>query len=761
MRKVLYTIAGLLVSIVVVVGGYVLSATFGLLGNHWGPGVIEGQALPKTIVSQRTTVQRRAARSLGVSAPRQILFGDLHVHTTFSTDAFFLSLPILGGRGASPVADACDFARYCSSLDFWSVTDHAEASSPQRWRETKESIRQCNAMAGDDRDPDVTAFLGFEWTQVGPTPEDHYGHKNVIFKEQDDDAVAARAIASAGLSGTTLRSGTGGLLPPIIPFLDFDNRQIYYDFVTFAQEAASVPACDAGVPSKDLPADCYEEAATPADLVARLESQGVENIIIPHGTTWGFYTPPGSGWDRQLKAEMRPEAQTLIEIMSGHGNSDRYKPFLASALSDASGAGQGYENYVCPEPTGDYLPSCWQAGEIIRGRCMDEGLGEEECDSRAVQARQNYVYAGVGGHLTVPGAVAEDWLDSGQCRDCFVPSFNYRPKGSAQYGLAVANFDDPSSPQRFRWGFIAASDNHYARPGTGYKEYDRFYNTEAAGGVTQQWADRLRGAAKEPVAESAALSLDGLGELGGFQRLEFERQASFFVTGGLAAVHSEGRTRDEIWAAMKRREVYGTSGPRIMLWFDLVQGGGASDAPMGSEVDVRKVPSFRVRAAGSLKQKPGCPDFASAGLPAERLETLCSGECYNPSGERHKITRIEVIRITPQNDPGEDVANLIEDPWKVIPCTGRGGCTVEFKDNAFMKDGRHRLYYVRAIQEPMQTVNGANLRCEYDEEGICVKVNPCHGDYRTPASENCLSPVEHRAWSSPIYVNHPRNTRGG
>ena len=68
---------------------------------------------------------------------------------------------------------------------------------------------------------------------------------------------------------------------------------------------------------------------------------------------------------------------------------------------------------------------------------------------------------------------AEEWLDSGQCRDCFLPAFNYRPGGSTQYALAISNFDDPANPQRFHFGIIASSDNHQARPGTGYKEFGR------------------------------------------------------------------------------------------------------------------------------------------------------------------------------------------------------------------------------------------------------------------------------------------------
>jgi hypothetical protein len=93
-------------------------------------------------------------------------------------------------------------------------------------------------------------------------------------------------------------------------------------------------------------------------------------------------------------------------------------------------------------------------------------------------------------------------------------------------------------------------------------------------------------------------------------------------------------------------------------------------------------------------------------LPAER------GECYHPSDERKLITRIEVVRIRPQASPDDDVAGLIEDPWKVLPCpSDPAGCSVRFSDSDFAAAGRDALYYVRAIQEPSPTINGAQLRC--------------------------------------------------
>ncbi|TMA33346.1 MAG: DUF3604 domain-containing protein, partial [Deltaproteobacteria bacterium] len=97
--------------------GLVYAAGRGAFGAHEGPGEIAGRARPIADLEARVRGDREAGRALGVAHPKQVLFGDLHVHTTFSFDAFMFSLPLLGGEGAHPPADACDFARYCSALD--------------------------------------------------------------------------------------------------------------------------------------------------------------------------------------------------------------------------------------------------------------------------------------------------------------------------------------------------------------------------------------------------------------------------------------------------------------------------------------------------------------------------------------------------------------------------------------------------------------------------------------------------------------------
>ena len=730
----------LLGAAVIVVGIYTIGVYLDLYGELEEPGFSIDSQLPASLVQGKFEAQKPFGRE------KQILFGDTHVHTTYSTDAFLWSLPILNGEGPHPISDACDFARFCANLDFWVSTDHAEALTPRKWKSIKEAVRNCNKPA-NITEPDLVTFLGYEWTQVGNTADEHYGHKNVMFLDIEEENVPLRAIGAGGIATTGMRDGLPSQSKQLRPaaLLDPENRHRYFNFIAFADELGNSQFCPKGVPSSELGDDCYEFANTPKELFEKLRDLDFPTIVIPHGNTWGFYTPPMSSLDKQLEADFNDDnLQILFEVMSGHGNSEEYRPWRA-LTEDQEG------NLICPEPSDDYLPSCWRAGEIIQERCLSNGLSDTECEIRAEEARENYAVMGVAGHLTVPGVTIEDWLDSGQCKDCFIPSFNYRPAGSAQYGLAISNFDQGSA-KRFNFGFIASSDNHRARPGTGYKEIDRFVTTEANGPSNEIVADILY-PMDEPVDRSIDLRAQPLlGLRAGFGAFEAEREASFFTTGGLAAVHSKARDRNSIWEGLTKKETYGTSGDRILLWFDLIREN--SIFPMGSTTSQTQNPVFRVKAVGAFEQKPGCPDYSSTNITDEEIERICKNECYNPSDKRKNISRIEVVKITPQKSPEESVDDLIFDVWKSFDCKpSQQGCQFEFTDDEFSKQSRDSIYYVRAIQEASPVVNAGNLRCSYNEKGECIKVNICYGDARTDKEDDCLSLSEERAWSSPIYVN--------
>ena len=744
-KKVLLTFI-LCLSIFIV---YIFLVTNGLLGRYESPGIVTKINLPSSFIESKTIRQLEATKELNIGNTKQILFGDLHVHTTYSADAFLMSLPMLSGEGTHPPADACDFARFCSSLDFWANTDHAEDLNTKAWKEIVSSVRSCNKVSDLSGVPDLVAFLGWEWSNIGGYGLPHYGHKNVIFKDIEDENIPSRPIGSEGLPGLLDMDIVGKTI--LSATRPFDTR--VHDLMRYIKDRHD-PKCPKNIAVRDLPLNCKETAATPGDLFDKLNDWGHETIVIPHGTTWGNYTPPESTWESQLTDEQQdPYLQILVEVYSGHGNSEEFRNWTNIDINES-----GFK--TCPKKSYDYLPGCWRAGEIIQLRCLSEGISSIICLQRAEKARKDYVNAGIGGHFTVPGEKPFEWLDANQCKDCFLPSFNYRPKGSAQYMLALRNFNKDQYTERFKFGFIGSSDVHSGRPGTGYKEFSRKGMTEAIG-PADIGAQILGVPDNDPPISSSISKIYTIDTLPkGTGLIEVERISSFFHTGGLVAVHSDGRDRDSIWRAIKKKEVYATSGPRILLWFNLINSPSGDSINMGSEVKMKENPRFLIRAMGSLKQITGCPSYSVNSLDPSRLESLCKGECYNPSDIRRKISRLEVIRIRPQVTEDEIIeigkGKLIEDPWKVIDCIpDELGCVASFSDPDFDKSKRDTVYYVRALEEPSMIINSGNLRCKYNDLGECIKVNICSGSIlNTPKQDECFSRDEERAWSSPIFVDY-------
>ena len=748
MRRIAISVAALAAVLVLLLLLAVWGVGKGGFGEDQYAGQIADRPIPAELVTARQRARDEARQRIArggpeAETPRQILFGDLHVHTTFSNDAFFFSLPLMQGEGAHPPADACDFARHCSALDFWSINDHAELITPRQWRETKESIRQCNAVAGDPENPDLVSFLGWEWSNMGDTPETHFGHKNVIVRDLAEDSVPARPIGATRGVLTRLVLDQPMAFRLGLAWVESEWLDRYVDFNRYAAEAGSVSICEEGVPPRDLPINCMEYAATPDVLFAKLALWGGASLVIPHGLSWGIHAPTNSDLIHQLRRGWHdPKRQRFVEVYSGHGTSERFGDFEHVGRGAAGEAS-------CPKPSEDFTPCCWRAGELIRERCEDPS--DAACEERVRRARQTFAEMGRDPRrfLTVSGTEAEDWLDCGQLRD-FLPALDYRPRMSAQYALARRGFGEDGEPTAMRLGLAGASDNHYARAGTGYKEFARRGMTDARG-ARSDLGERFATEAPEPSPEP--LSLAELRELFILTPSPgTERGNSYLYTGGLTAVHTTGRDREAVWAALGRREIYATSGDRMLLWFDLLNDEGGL-RPMGSEVQLTHTPRFRVRAVGALEQLPGCPDYAVDALDSERLERLCKGECYNPGDRRKLITRIEVIRIRPQQRPDEPVASLIEDPWFRFDCPpDPAGCSFEFEDPSYPATGRETIYYARAIEAPSPAINGELLRCDYDEDGRCIRTRPCFASGPKEAEDDCLGMIEERAWSSPIFL---------
>ena len=706
-----------------------ISLFFNWFGKHPDSGNIDNQSAPF-----------HSSQNIEVSDEKRILFGDLHVHTTYSLDAFLGSLPILEGEGVHPVADACNFSRFCANLDFFSVTDHAEFLTRREWEDTIESLQSCSRISKNNDAEEIVPFLGWEWTQTSLDPSKHYGHKNIILRPLDGELptrpIGALESSYLNFMDTPFVYIYGALI------YDYNNMSDYFNWRHRNIVIQDIEICEKDVSVRDLPKDCLERVEKPSELFSKLDEWDIDSLVIPHGTSWGNTSPPMASWENQFDSSNHDQKyQKLIELYSGHGNTEEYRPWRSFNIDK--------EVYSCPQPSLDFVPYCFQAGEIIKERCRVSAGSSSECDSRAKLARESYVSSNPFGILTVPKYNPKEWLDSGQCLDCFLPAFDYRPGSSIQYALALRNFDDDKT-EAYRFGFIGSSDNHGARPGSGYKEIDRIINSDSkykSSGPLTTNSDEEESFSGIPKTEEVNLEELMKTRTGPPQ---LERISSFLYTGGLVATHSVSKDRNSIWDSLNNREVYATSGERILLWFDVINHPSKQIKPMGSEFNMEINPKFRVRAVGSQKQLPGCN--VGEEFNREILDRLCKGECFNPSDERKIISRIEVVRIRPQAYSGEPIENLIEDPWKVFDCeVSSEGCEVEFTDENFTDANREIIYYVRAIQEPSFAINASNLNCDRDDSGKCIKVNLC-GDIDGQGEGDCLSQVEERAWSSPVFI---------
>ena len=198
-------------------------------------------------------------------------------------------------------------------------------------------------------------------------------------------------------------------------------------------------------------------------------------------------------------------------------------------------------------------------------------------------------------------------------------------------------------------------------------------------------------------------------------------------------MHTEGRSREQIWDALQRKEVYGTSGDRILLWFHLLNAEGP-DGTLGARADGRRSAhdghaALRGARGRRLRAEAGLPGGDDGRAHAPSASSSCAGanatiprtSASGSPASRSCASGRRSARTSP-------LRGLIDDPWQKLACEpSPSGCVVQFEDPDFAAAGRDTVYYVRAIEEPSPAVNAGELRCRTDESGRCIEVHPCYG----------------------------------
>ena len=191
--------------------------------------------------------------------------------------------------------------------------------------------------------------------------------------------------------------------------------------------------------------------------------------------------------------------------------------------------------------------------------------------------------------MTVPGS-ARGVVGRGQARDVFFPRLTTNRENLCN--TAALQSLKIHSNHCVTAGDLSVLQTLFSTRGHGFKQNHRIHTTDATGVRDSFWEAVFASTAVVPKAAPSSLRPDQIDPVSAkIFASEFERTTSFLNAGGIAAVHARGRDREAIWDAMKRREVFGTSGHRMLVWFDLING-GSDVLPMGSETEMSINPRF-------------------------------------------------------------------------------------------------------------------------------------------------------------------------
>ena len=263
----------------------------------------------------------------------------------------------------------------------------------------------------------------------------------------------------------------------------------------------------------------------------------------------------------------------------------------------------------------------------------------------------------------------------------------------------------------YPFGFIGSTDNHMSTPGA-VSEYDVPY--------------------KFGFTPTALLTIG-----------EKTRGPGFWNPGGLAGVWAEENNRDSIFDALKRRETFATSGPRIVprlfaAWelpegmcdsADFAKQGYQAGVPMGGVLAAAPTGSSSPVFAVSAQSDPGIKDQPGGLLQRLQIIKGWVGE----GGEFHQ----QVHDIAGDANNGADV--------DLASCTPRGPgatnlCGV-WRDPDF-DVGQDAVYYARIVENPS---------CRWSAR-LCLSLP--EGE----RPDGCLTDqlpktIQERAWTSPIWYS--------
>ncbi len=653
--------------------------------DGWVMGTELFQTETELLIRGQQPVSALRSRATDTPTLRKAYFGDLHVHTANSFDAFTigtLATPHDAYRYAKgeAISHPAGFDMQMSRpLDFYAVTDHAmflgvvkaaaDTTTEFSKNEIAKSLHDLNAPENMgaglfDLIKRVISFASFLPDTVGQITTGQLDRNQVL---------------------DVVRSAWSDTIDAADQFYDPGN------FTTFAGYEYTSSTAGSGNLHRNvifkgtgrLPREPFSRfhSVNPEDLwqwMDELREKGVESLAIPHnsngsnGQMFKLEDWAGNPLDDDY-AKLRLRNEPIVEITQIKGTSETH-PVLSTRDE-------------------------WAAFEIMPYRVGAVFLSKHE------------------------GSYVREALLNGLALE--------------QEGI--------TNPYQF--GFIGSSDTH-----TGASEVNEQYFSSKLGllsGTAEQ-----RGSVPQTgvAAEVGYQAMKLIGRGRSRTRIDGGIYAAgwtpTFGASGLAAAWAEENTRESLYSAFRRKEVFATSGPRMQVRF--FAGYGFDESMLTAADGIEQAYAAGVSMGGTLlpanstddeQVEPSAPGFivmASADLDSAPLQRLQIVKGWVDADGTHE----EVIDVAcaggakvnlgtdrcPDNGAKVDISDC-----SINAGTGSAQLSALWRDAEFRPEQR-TFYYARVIENPT---------CRWSTwDAIRAGVAP---------RPDLPTTIQERAWSSPIH----------
>jgi hypothetical protein len=604
----------------------------------------------KAAAARSAAPAAKGAHLSGYNPERNAYFGDLHVHTGLSFDAYIFNVRAtpddaysFARGGTIGHASGFNIRRSGGPLDFTAVTDHSEYLGSMREANDPNRPLSKHPLVQGLFSPDPKAIRAAFDKVVG------LSHANKMPKEFSAPDVAGRAWSE--IQEAAARNNDPGRFTTFVAYEYTsapDGRNLHRNVIFRTAKAPALPYTS--LVSND-----------PENLWKTMDAwraKGIDVLSISHngnGSDGLMYEPTkrdGSPMDRAY-AELRNRNEPLTEITQIKGTSETH-PSLSP--NDEWANFEIMERYI-----GSNKPVTHFHGSYVREALKDGILMREK----------------VG----------------------------FNP---------------------FKMGFIGSSDTHNAAPGS-VEERNFFSKVGRSDGMPE-----LRGSTPPNGAKTwPADTPDSAHAAGPYQA---------WGASGLAGVWAEENSRESIFAALRRKETFATSGPRIRLRFfasydypddlaqrtTLVREAYAKGVPMGSDLAASKgkAPKFLIWGvrdpnSGYLQRAQIVKGWVENGQAKEQVfDVACSD----------KLPLNKTTWRCPDNGAGVNLATCEPDRFK-----GDVEMRTLWTDPTF-KPNQRAFYYLRVLENPS---------CRWSTWDALRN--------GTPPNPTLAKTIMERAWSSPIW----------